>query len=136
MGARTKRRRIQDEKAQVEVMKNRHVGSSFDSFLEEEGLETEVAAKAAKRTFVHRLEAKMVRAHKKKTDFRKALGSPTTADRVFSDHTGTSLLTMARAAEVVDCDIEVRLVSRHAKQPKMSKGVAIHSHHRIAAKGR
>ena len=117
-------------------MKNKYAGSSFDSFLAEEGLEAEVAAKAAKRTFVHQLEAKMNRQHKRKTDFRKALGSPTTADRVFSDHTGISLETMARAADVVDCDVEVRLVARHERQPKTHKSSTSHSLIRVSAKSR
>jgi len=116
-------------------MKNKYSGSGFDSFLEEEGLEAEVAAKAAKRTFVHQLEAKMDSLHKKKTHFRKALGSPTTADRVFSDHTGISLETMARAAEVVDCDVEVRLIARHRREPKGGKPASGLTH-RVAAKGR
>jgi len=115
---------------------NKYAGSSFDSFVEAEGLETEVAAKAAKRTFVHQLEIKMNRLHKKKTHFRKALGSPTTTDRVFSDHTGISLETMARAAEIVDCDVEIRLIARHGKPSKRASVESVRNTHKISAKGR
>lgn len=97
-------------------MKNKHVGSSFDSFLEEEGLEMEVAAKAAKRTFVHELEQKMVKKKTNKNAIRKALKSPTTTERLFSDNVGVSLETMSRAASVVGCELEIRLVPKGRKR--------------------
>lgn len=99
-------------------MKNKFSGSSFDDFLQEEGLEAEVAARAAKKTFSHQLEEQMKRKRKQRTVLRTALGSPTTTARLFNEHTGISLLTMARAADVVECDIEVRLVERTTASSK------------------
>jgi ATP-dependent Clp protease ATP-binding subunit ClpA len=93
-------------------VKNKHAGSSFDDFLAEEGLDAEVAARAAKRIFVEELEQKMARKKAKKSTMRKALKSPTTAARLFSDHTGISLETMAKAASVVGCELEIRLVPK------------------------
>ena len=93
-------------------MKNKYSGSSFDAFLKSEGLEGEVAAKAAKRTFAHQLEKQMAKAGKKKIHLRSALGSPTTTERLFNDHTGISLQTMSKAADVVGCDVEIKLVAR------------------------
>lgn len=97
-------------------MKNKLTGSSFDDFLAEENLETEVAAKAAKRTFVHQLEKQIKRKKVKKNAFRKAFHSPTTTNRVFDDHVGVSLQTLSKAASIVDCDIAISLVPRVAKK--------------------
>jgi ribosomal protein S4 len=55
------------------LSKNVHRGSSFDSFLEEEGILDEVKALVAKRTFVHQLE------------------------------------TMARAAALLECDLDIKV---------------------------
>lgn len=93
-------------------MKNKHAGSLFDDFLAEEGIETVVAARAAKKTFVHQLTERMIKAKKNKSAFRKALNSPATTERLFNDNVGISLETMARAAAVVNCDIDIRIVKR------------------------
>jgi len=90
--------------------KNKYSGSSFDSFLIDEGIAAEAAARAAKRTFVHQLEKKMEKQKKNKNVFRKALKSPSTTERVFNEHTGISLETMAKAASLVDCVLDIRLV--------------------------
>ena len=92
-------------------MRNKHAGVAFDEFLKEEGIEAEVAARAAKKTFSHQLEARMKRTHKKKIHLRTALGSPTTTERLFNDHTGISLETMAKAANIVGCELRIHLVA-------------------------
>ena len=87
--------------------KHKHEGPSFDSFLEDEGLNVEVAARVAKRTFVHQLEMRMVATKVKKSKLREALGSPTTATRVLNeDYTSLSLDTMTKAASVVGCELK------------------------------
>ena len=107
-----------DERRDGNVMKNRYAGSSFDNFLHEEGIENEVGARTAKRTFSHQLERQMKRSHKKKTHLRVALGSPTTAERLFNDHIGISLETMAKAANVVGCDLRIHLVAREQRRSR------------------
>lgn len=97
-------------------MKNKLTGSSFDEFLTDEGLENEVAATAAKRTFVHQLEKQIKRTKVKKNAFRKAFHSPTTTSRVFDDHVGVSLQTLSKAASIVGCDIAISLIPRVAKK--------------------
>lgn len=92
-------------------MKNKYAGAAFDTFLKEEGIEAEVAARAAKKTFSHQLEARMKRTHQKKIHLRTALGSPTTTERLFNDHTGISLETMAKAASIVGCELRIHLVA-------------------------
>jgi antitoxin HicB len=90
-------------------MKNRFSGSSFDDFLAEENLEVEVAARAAKRTFVYQLEKQIKRKKVKKVVFRKAFHSPTTASRLFDDHIGVSLQTLSKAANLVNCNLVIGL---------------------------
>ncbi len=92
------------------VRKNKYSRSSLYSFLIDEGIPAEAAARAAKRTFVHQLEKKMEKQKKNKSLFRKALKSPSTTERVFNEHTGISLEKMAKAASLVDCVLDIRLV--------------------------
>lgn len=93
--------------------KNTHTGSSFSDFLEEEGLEAQVAARATKRTFIHQLEKRMTATKSTKGKLRKVFGSPTTTTRVFDeDYTSLSLDTMTKAASAVGCDLQIQLVPR------------------------
>ena len=105
-------------------MKNKHAGSLFSEFLKEEGIYEEVTAAAVKRTLVMQFQARMLEQHKNKNAFRKALGSPTTTARLFSDHTGTELDTLVRAANVVDCDVVISLRPRKSTQAKEHKKVS------------
>ncbi len=91
--------------------RNIHTGSSFNDFLESEGLEAQVSALATKRTFIHQLEKRMLKAKANKNKLRKALGSPTTTTRVFDeDYTALSLDTMSKAASAVGCELQIALV--------------------------
>lgn len=93
--------------------KNLHSGSSFTDFLESEGLEAEVSARATKRTFIHQLEKRMTLAKATKSKLRKIFGSPTTTSRVFDEeYTALSLDTMSKAASAVGCELQIALVPR------------------------
>ena len=95
------------------LKKNQHTGSDFNDFLESEGLDADVSARAAKRTFVHQLELQLTKTKSNKNKIRKLLGSPTTTTRVFDkDYISLSLDTMARAATALGCDLKVALVPR------------------------
>ncbi len=95
------------------LKKNPHTGSDFNDFLESEGLDADVSARAAKRTFVHQLELQLTKTKSNKNKIRKLLGSPTTTTRVFDeDYISLSLDTMARAATALGCDLKVALVPR------------------------
>jgi antitoxin HicB len=92
---------------------NPHTGSSFSDFLEIEGLESEVSARAAKKTFIHQLEKRMGLTKANKNKIRKALGSPTTTSRIFDeDYTSLSLDTMTKAASAVGCELQIALIPR------------------------
>lgn len=95
------------------IKKNPHTGSDFNDFLQSEGLDADVSARAAKRTFVHQLELQLTKTKSNKNKIRKLLGSPTTTTRVFDeDYISLSLDTMARAATALGCDLKVALVPR------------------------
>ena len=91
--------------------KNTHTGSRFSDFLEDAGLEAEVSARATKRTFIHQLEKRMIKAKANKNKIRRALGSPTTTTRIFDEgYTALSLDTMSKAASAVGCELQIALV--------------------------
>ena len=92
---------------------NPHTGSKLSDFFEGEGLEAEVSARAAKRTFIYQLERRMIATKANKNKVRKALGSPTTTTRIFDeDYTALSLDTMSKAANAVGCELQIALVPR------------------------
>ncbi len=110
MDAQTKGIRAEEK---MKAKRNTHTGSSFSAFLADEGLETEVSARAAKRTFIYQLEKQMNRRHAKKNVLRRFFGSPTTTQRVFDEgYTALSLDTMTRAASAVGCDLQIALVPK------------------------
>ena len=95
------------------VKKNIHTGSDFNDFLEEQGLDAEVSARAAKRTFVHQIELQMKKNKINKNKIRTILGSPTTTSRVFDEqYTTLSLETMSKAASAIGCELRLSLVPR------------------------
>lgn len=95
------------------LKKNPHTGSDFNDFLESEGLDADVSARAAKRTFIHQLEKQLTKTKSNKNKIRKLLGSPTTTTRVFDEnYISLSLDTMARAATALGCDLKVALIPR------------------------
>ncbi len=102
----TKRNRV------TELKKNPHAGSTFDSFLKNEGIYDEVAARVMKRTLVHQLEKALKEKNKNKAYLRRMLGSPSTVDRLFSDHIGINLETLLKVAALLEFDLDVRLVKK------------------------
>ena len=95
------------------VKKNVHTGSNFSDFLEDQGLDAEVSARAAKRTFIRQIEQQMKKTKNNKNKIRKILGSPTTTSRVFDeDYTTLSLDTMSKAASAIGCELRLALVPR------------------------
>jgi antitoxin HicB len=94
-------------------MKNKHLGSSLQNFLKEENLMQKISARNTKRTFVYELKKQIKRLSKNKNSFRKIFKSPSTAERIFNDHTGVSLDTLSKAASIVDCNLQITLVPRH-----------------------
>jgi antitoxin HicB len=100
-------------------MKHKKTGSSFDSFLEEQDLLSEVEARVTKRMFLEQLEKAMKQSHVNRSTLRKKLGSPTTVSRLFDEkNTGTAILTLARVAEFVGKEIQIQLVDRPRRKSR------------------
>ena len=85
------------------VTKNKHTGSSFDAFLEEDGLRDEVEAVALKRVLIWHLEQQMQAKCLTKTALAARLGtSRTQLGRLLDpENASVQLDTMARAARAV-----------------------------------
>ena len=91
-----------------------HSGSSFDGFLEEEGIREEVEAVAIKRVLAWQLSQEMHQQKKTKQAMARDLQtSRSQLDRLLDPHNvSVSLDTMARAARVLGKSLVVRISDR------------------------
>ncbi|KRP61925.1 XRE family transcriptional regulator [Pseudomonas trivialis] len=98
---------------------NKHIGSSFDDFLNEDGLIEEVSAAALKRVIAWQL-AEAMRAQKvsKKALAERMHTSRTAVDRALDQNdAGMTLATLACAARALGQRVEVRLVPNNSQSP-------------------
>jgi antitoxin HicB len=92
--------------------KNPHVGSSFDSWLDEEGIREEVTAAAIKSVIARQLAAEM----KKKRITKKRMAelmktSRAQVDRLLDpDNGGATIESLQRAARIVGRELRMQLV--------------------------
>ena len=95
----------------VKKMKNPHMGSSFDDFLEGEGMLAEAQAEAIKRVLSWQLAEHLKTKGINKTAFAKKLGtSRSQVDRLLDPkNTSVSLATLSNAAESIGKRLEIRL---------------------------
>jgi len=91
-----------------------HSGSSFDSFLEEEGIREEVEAVAIKRVLAWQISQEMLQQKKTKRAMAQDLQtSRSQLDRLLDPgNVSVSLDTMARAARVLGKSLVIRIVDR------------------------
>lgn len=91
---------------------NPHTGSSFDDFLETEGLYTECTAIAVKRVLARQLAEEMKKQNLTKTEMaRQMQTSRAQLDRLLDpEKTGVSIETITRAASVVGRQLRIELV--------------------------
>ena len=91
--------------------KNKHLGSSFDDFLEEEGILEEAVDIANKRTYVFQLEQEMQKKNIGKAELADKKGtSRSQVDRVLNPKMPSTLKTLARAAKAVGRKAAVMLI--------------------------
>ncbi len=85
------------------MKKNKHHGSSFDSFLEEEGILEEVQAVAIKRVIALELEKKMKKIHLTKKETADRIGTSRSAlDRLLDPrNTSVTLNTLIKASHFI-----------------------------------
>ena len=101
-------------KKRVERTAFDHSGSSFDDFLEEEGIREEVEAVAIKRVLAWQLSQEMRRQKKTKQALARDLqSSRSQLDRLLDPrNVSISLSTMARAAKVLGKSLVIRIGDR------------------------
>jgi len=93
-------------------------GSTFDSFLEEQGLRAEVEAVAIKRVLAWQLQQAMRRQEKTKQAMARQLRtSRSQLDRLLDpENASVSLATIARAAQVLGKRLIIRVANPKSKR--------------------
>lgn len=96
----------------------RNRGSSFDQFLEDEGLLGEVTAQALKKVIALQLAEAMKRRELSKLEVAKRMGtSRSHLGRVLdATDTGLTLETLSKAARAVGCGVRIELISTEAQK--------------------
>lgn len=92
-------------------MKNRHLGSSFDEFLEQEGLRADTEAAAIKRVIAYQIEMEMTRVNLSKSAMAEKMHTSRTAlDRLLDPaNVSVTLQTLERAALALGKSLKVEL---------------------------
>jgi len=95
-----------------------HSGSSFEDFLEEQGIREEVESAAIKRVLAWQFEQEMVRQHKTKRAMAAELRtSRSQLDRLLDPrNTSVSLDTLSRAARVLGKRLVLRIEDRKPRR--------------------
>ena len=93
-------------------MKNTFIGSSFDDFLEEEGLLSDVTAESLKRVIAWQIQSFLDLHSLKKTSFAKELNtSRSQLDRLLDPgKTNLELKTLVSTAKAMGKHVEIRFV--------------------------
>jgi hypothetical protein len=94
-------------------MKNKHIGSSFDAFLKEEGLLEQAQAAAVKRVIAYQVKEMMKKQHlsKKEMTARMHTKSRIHLDRLLDpDNVSVTLLTLGKTANALGKKLEVQFV--------------------------
>lgn len=92
------------------MKKNKHVGSSFDDFLHEEGLLAEAEATAIKRIIAHQIEKEMAERHISKSALARMMQtSRSSLDRLLDpENPSVTLLTLESAALALGKKLKVK----------------------------
>ena len=93
------------------MMKNKHIGTSFDDFLGEEGLLAEAEATAVKRVIAHQIQKEMDERHISKSGLARMMKtSRSSLDRLLDpDNASVTLLTMESAALALGRKLKIQL---------------------------
>ncbi|OGP74629.1 MAG: Fis family transcriptional regulator [Deltaproteobacteria bacterium RBG_16_49_23] len=92
-------------------MKNKHLGSNFDDFLEEEDLRAETEAAAIKRVVAYQIEMEMKRAKLTKSAMAEKMRTSRSAlDRLLDPaNVSITLQTLERAALALGKNLKIKL---------------------------
>lgn len=93
-------------------MKSQNIGSSFDSWLKEEGIYEQVTARAIKRVLARQVEAAMNEKKISKAEMARRMRTSRAAlDRLLDpENDGVTLSTLQKAASAVGREIRLELV--------------------------
>ncbi len=93
-------------------MKKKNLGSSFDSWLREDGIYEETTSTAVKRVLARQVEAAMKEQNVSKAEMAKRMHTSRAAlDRLLDPkNDGVTLATLQRAASAVGREIRLELV--------------------------
>ena len=91
--------------------KNKHIGSDFDDFLQEEGLLTEAEATAVKRVLAHQIEKEMAERRISKSALARVMQtSRSSLDRLLDpENASVTLLTLESVALALGKRLKVQL---------------------------
>src|SRR4030065_1258801 len=103
-------------------MKNTHLGSNFDDFLDEEALRAETEAAAIKRVIAYQIEMEMKKAKLTKSAMAEKMHTSRSAlDRLLDPtNVSTTLQTLESAALALGKNLEVELAEQ-GTQPDARK---------------
>lgn len=95
------------------MKKNKHIGSSFENFLEETGILEEVNAAAVKTVIARNLKEYMKKKHLTQDEMAKQLGTSRSGLKRLMDpkNYSVTLLTLNKAAAVIGKKIDMSLSS-------------------------
>jgi antitoxin HicB len=93
-------------------MTKKNIGSSFDSWLREEGIYEEVTGKAIKRVLARQIEAAMKEEHLSKAEMARRMHTSRAAlDRLLDpEHDAVTLSTLRKAATAIGRQLRLELV--------------------------
>ena len=92
-------------------MKNAHRGSSFDEFLEREGLRAEAEVVAIKRAIAYQIEMEMKKAKLSKSEMTQKMKTSRSAlDRLLDpSNVSVTLQTLEKAASALGKQLKIKL---------------------------
>jgi len=92
-------------------MKNKHIGSSFDKFLQDEGLLAETEATALKRVIAYQIEKEMAERHLSKSTLARMMHtSRSSLNRLLDpENASVTLLTLESVALALGKRLKVQL---------------------------
>jgi antitoxin HicB len=92
-------------------MKNKHIGTSFDDFLQEEGLLAATEATAVKRIIAYQIEREMAERHLSKSTLARMMQTSRSAlDRLLDpENASVTLLTLESVAHALGKKLKVQL---------------------------
>jgi antitoxin HicB len=95
----------------VSIVSNRHIGSNFDVFLQNEGLLEDSEAVAAKRVIAYQIAQEMERTHVSQSELARRMNtSRSSVDRLLDpENPSVTLFTLERAASAIGKRLKIQL---------------------------